>query len=162
MGNGTNGPECVSFPEGTPILTPDGLMAIESLKVGDIVVSRSDASFITEPQRITQTFHRVAEGYQTLLIETLNPIRVTPEHPSGCKAKGGSKQGISRKQIRYRRLQPICWFCARNIPQSPSRSITSVLKTRRAILPVMTNFGFIMRGGVSLALMVQAESCEPE
>ena len=42
-GNGTNGPECVSFPAGTSILTPDGLMAIESLKVGDIVISRSDA-----------------------------------------------------------------------------------------------------------------------
>ena len=33
-------PRVRQFPGGHPTLTPDGLMAIESLKVGDIVVSR--------------------------------------------------------------------------------------------------------------------------
>lgn len=35
----------------------------------------------------------MAEGYQTLLIETLNPIRVTPEHPFWVQGKGWVEAG---------------------------------------------------------------------
>src|SRR5690554_1236410 len=54
---------CSSFAAGTFVWTPDGLRAIETLKVGDLVLARNDESFFDTPRPITQLMNReVAYG----------------------------------------------------------------------------------------------------
>jgi hypothetical protein len=84
----SGGPARSSFRAGTPVLTPEGLKPIESLQVGDLVKSRSDVDFSEAPQRITETFHRVAPGYWHLRLETKRFLDVTAEHPIWQQGKG--------------------------------------------------------------------------
>jgi hypothetical protein len=77
-----------SFLAGTPVLTPEGLKPIESLKVGDWVWSRSDLDFTDEPQRILKTFGRIAPAYLRLTLETNTTIEVTAEHPLWQQGRG--------------------------------------------------------------------------
>jgi hypothetical protein len=84
----SGGPARSSFVAGTPVLTPEGLKPIESLKAGDLVQSRSDVDFSEQPQRITQTFHRIAPGYWHLRLESKRYLDVTEEHPIWQQGKG--------------------------------------------------------------------------
>ncbi len=78
---------CASFPAGTPVSTPEGLRAIESLAPGDRVYARDDTRYIDQPQEITQRFNRIADGYQRIETEQ-GTITTTPEHPFWVQGKG--------------------------------------------------------------------------
>ena len=78
---------CASFPAGTQIWTPDGPVAIETLSVGDAVLSRSTHNFQTHPQTVTHQLNRTAEGYQQITTE-FGTLTVTPEHPFWVQGRG--------------------------------------------------------------------------
>lgn len=71
------------FSTGTPVHTPSGLVPIESVRVGDVVLSRDFASGATTQGRIARThaspdqellivrFHKDGPGDDSMLIDTL-------------------------------------------------------------------------------------------
>jgi len=78
---------CASFPEGTPIWTPEGLVPIESIAKDDYVVARSDSEFTDEPQKVLYAHSRVANGFHRIETE-FGAIDVTAEHPFWVQGKG--------------------------------------------------------------------------
>jgi hypothetical protein len=79
--------QCASFPAGTEIWTPDGLVSIENISVGTLVNSRNELDFIDKPQSVSMLLGRVAEGYQEIKTEA-GLIRTTSEHPLWVQGKG--------------------------------------------------------------------------
>lgn len=82
--------KCASFPAGTPIWKTSGPVAIETLSVGDTVLSRDDQTLTNNQQKITKTFSRQAKGYQRIRTE-FGVINATPEHPFWVQGKGWVK-----------------------------------------------------------------------
>lgn len=78
---------CASFKAGTPIWTPQGLRAIESLAAGDTVASRDAQSYADSQQAIGQTFARRAPNYYALQTEA-ETLHVTEEHPFWVQGRG--------------------------------------------------------------------------
>ncbi len=78
---------CASFPAGTPVWTPNGLVSIEVLETGDVVDARDEQTLLNAPQHITATHGRVAEGYHRIETE-LGVIEATAEHPFWVQGKG--------------------------------------------------------------------------
>ena len=86
------------FEAGTPIRTPEGWKAIEELKVGEWVLSRSDKDTEGEvrARRVVQTFLRYADVVDVLVGG--KTIGTTAEHPfyvqgQGWRAAGELKEG---------------------------------------------------------------------
>ncbi len=83
------GPNC--FAAGTPLLTPTGSKAVEELRPGDLVLSRSefDENAPIEARQVEEVFVQVA------LLRTLcvagGEIRTTEEHPFYVRDKGWVK-----------------------------------------------------------------------
>lgn len=78
--------ECSSFLAGTLVWTDKGLLPIERLVVGDIVIGRDDSTFEDAPQRISKLHGREVSRYYEL--DTgYEKILVTEEHP--YRVKGG-------------------------------------------------------------------------
>src|SRR5690554_6167638 len=78
---------CSSFAAGTSVWTPDGLRAIETLKVGDLVLARNDESFFDAPRPITQLMNReVAYHYRLTTYD--DEILTTEEHPFWRQGEG--------------------------------------------------------------------------
>lgn len=83
--------EC--FVAGTPVHTPDGLRAIETLLAGDLVWARSDsvASAPLRSRRVVRTFR--TDDRETFLVRvqaidgTIENIRTTPAHPFAVMLK---------------------------------------------------------------------------
>jgi hypothetical protein len=78
---------CVSFAAGTLVLSASGLVPIEQITVGQLVLSRNDSSYADRPQAVTYTTSRQASGYQQLVTEG-GSYRVTGEHPVWLQGKG--------------------------------------------------------------------------
>ena len=78
---------CASFPEGTPIRTPNGSIPIEQLRIGDKVISRSERTYESAPQLITNAFNRIASEYTVLGTEK-GEITLTNEHPIWIQGEG--------------------------------------------------------------------------
>jgi len=78
---------CSSFAAGTSVWTPDGLRAIETLKVGDLVLARNDESFFDTPRPITQLMNREV-AYHYSLSTGDDEIQTTEEHPFWRQGKG--------------------------------------------------------------------------
>lgn len=78
---------CSSFLAGTPVWTENGMVAIETLSVGDSVHARSDETFADEPQRITHLLRRDVTHYYEL-DTSYEVIRTTEEHPFWLQGKG--------------------------------------------------------------------------
>jgi hypothetical protein len=78
---------CASFAGSTLVLTPEGLVPIESIAVGDQVGSRNELSFADRPQRVTDVFGRIAPSYRRLSTES-ETLKVTDEHPLWLQGKG--------------------------------------------------------------------------
>ena len=76
------------FPAGTPVLTPNGSVAIEDLKPGDVVLSRDqdDVNGEIAPQVIEKTFIREGELWNLQI--NGQSIRVTANHPLFVEGKG--------------------------------------------------------------------------
>lgn len=79
--------ECSSFLAGTLVWTDKGLLPIEKLAVGDIVMGRDDKTFEDAPQRISKLFNREVSRYYEL--DTgYEKILVTEEHPYWLQGQG--------------------------------------------------------------------------
>lgn len=65
--------EC--FPAGTPVLTPEGEISIEKLRVGDLVLTSAG------PRPVQHVFNKVASSLLTLELSDGRRIRCTPNHP---------------------------------------------------------------------------------
>ena len=78
---------CVSFAAGTLVVTPNGLVPIERITVGQHVLSRNERNYADRPQAVTHIMNRQASGYQLLTTEG-GSYRVTPEHPMWLQGKG--------------------------------------------------------------------------
>ena len=69
------------FSPGTKVNTPNGLVPIESLQVGDAVLGYTEKSLSAESQEVAQVFEREYVGeIVTLLLEDNKSIQVTPNH----------------------------------------------------------------------------------
>lgn len=79
-----------SFIAGTPILTPDGPILVESITAGQRVVSRDESTYQLAPQLVTETFSRLAPTYHRLTTE-FGTIEATPEHPFWVQGKGWTR-----------------------------------------------------------------------
>ena len=78
---------CASFGAGTEVWTSDGLADIETLQQGQLVMARSDATYVDQPQQITDLLGRTAPNYHVLITE-FEQIEVTEEHPLWVQGKG--------------------------------------------------------------------------
>lgn len=78
---------CASFVAGTPVLTPDGLLAIEGIRTGQQVFSRSEGNWLDAPQDVVRTFTRQASGYRELVTE-YETYYLTDEHPVWVQGHG--------------------------------------------------------------------------
>ena len=79
--------DCLSFPAGTPIWTPNGKVSIESILKGSLVNSRDENNFSNNPQSVLALHSRTAQGYQRIKTEK-GIIEVTQEHPFWVQGKG--------------------------------------------------------------------------
>ena len=77
LARGTTG----CFAAGTPVMTPDGSKAIESLRVGDAIYSRDqhDPAAPLDVQHVEQVFRKIAPLWTASIGG--QPIRMTSEHP---------------------------------------------------------------------------------
>jgi len=78
---------CVSFAAGTLVVTPNGLVPIERITVGQHVLSRNERNYADRPQAVSHTMNRQASSYQRLTTED-GSYRVTGEHPVWLQGKG--------------------------------------------------------------------------
>ena len=74
-----------SFPEGTEVLTPDGPVAIETLREGDLVVARNEDTGVSGVFPVTAVMGRQASEVLWLTLENasgeVTRMGVTPTHP---------------------------------------------------------------------------------
>jgi RHS repeat-associated protein len=81
-----------SFAAGTLVLTPDGLVAIETLEVGDLVIAKNEDTGEVAPRAVTATFADPHEDGLVLTLATAEgqaePITTTSEHPFYVMGKG--------------------------------------------------------------------------
>jgi hypothetical protein len=78
---------CASFAAGTLVWTAQGMVPIETVAQGAMVASRHDALWSDAPQRVDNTFGRMAPRYRVLRTE-FESIRLTDEHPLWVQGKG--------------------------------------------------------------------------
>jgi RHS repeat-associated protein len=81
-----------SFAAGTLVLTPDGLVAIETLEVGDLVIAKNEDTGEVAPRAVTATFADPHEDGLVLTLATAEgqaaSITTTSEHPFYVMGKG--------------------------------------------------------------------------
>ncbi|WP_265665728.1 polymorphic toxin-type HINT domain-containing protein [Verminephrobacter aporrectodeae] len=78
---------CASFAAATLVLTPQGMLPIEQIRIGQQVQSRHERLFTEAPQAVTNTFARTAPGYWLLSTE-FDQFKLTDEHPLWVQGKG--------------------------------------------------------------------------
>ena len=79
---------CASFAAGTPVVIPGGFIAIEQLREGTAVASRTTYKlFSDQPRPVTATFRRIAPSYHRITTE-YDRFDVTPEHPFWVQGQG--------------------------------------------------------------------------
>ena len=85
-------PDCPCFAAGTAVQTPSGPRAIESLEVGDLVLSKDEASGEVAPRRVLNRY--VTPDTEVMQVELRagkdepERITVTPAHPFWVTDKG--------------------------------------------------------------------------
>ena len=78
---------CASFAAGTLVLTSQGMVPIESIAIGEQVLSRHERSYADVPQAVTNVFGRIAPSYRLLKTES-DTLKLTDEHPLWVQGKG--------------------------------------------------------------------------
>ena len=102
-----------SFPEGTEVLTPDGPVAIETLREGDLVVARNEETGVSGVFPVTAVMGRQASEVLWLTLENeageVTRMGVTPTHPLFIAGRGWGEAGalVAGDAIRDRDLQPL-------------------------------------------------------
>jgi RHS repeat-associated protein len=102
-----------SFPAGTPVLTPSGPVAIESLREGDLVVARDEATGVSGVFPVTALMGREARDVLWLTLErgdgVVSRMGVTSEHPLFVVDQGWLTAGeiVPGDAVRDRDLQPL-------------------------------------------------------
>ncbi len=86
------------FVAGTPVATPDGLVAIESIREGDRVLSADEETGARVVRRVDRTFERNAtEGLVDLTMSDggghIDVVRSTPDHPYWAQRRGWTLAG---------------------------------------------------------------------
>ena len=82
------------FVKGTPILMADGShVAIEQIKIGDLVMSRDEATGQVSAQKVVQTFERQANATLVLRLKNGETIETTKEHPFYVESQGFTPAG---------------------------------------------------------------------
>ncbi len=76
------------FPAGTPVQTPEGSRAIETIKAGEQVWSYDLMASRWRPCRVLQTFRRDYEGHSTLVTVAGETIESTLRHPYWVRCSG--------------------------------------------------------------------------
>jgi hypothetical protein len=80
------------FAAGTPVVTAEGLRAIEALRAGDMVLSRHEHTGETDWRRIVRTFERPVEGLVRLALRDgsgrVEALDTTDEHPFWVSGRG--------------------------------------------------------------------------
>jgi RHS repeat-associated protein len=85
-------PEPSCFVRGTPVLTASGLVAIDALKPGTLVLTGDPASGVTAYRPILRTF--VHESSELMHIDVAgDPITCTPSHPFWVEGHGWTLAG---------------------------------------------------------------------
>ena len=80
-----NGFSC--FVVGTPVLTKDGYISIENIKIGDYVLSRNDKDFTTSYEQVIDL--KISKSAEFNVIRTANnEVKVTPKHRFFVENKG--------------------------------------------------------------------------
>ena len=96
-GGGQPGGGIASFASGTLVLTPQGRVAIETLRVGDAVIARDESTGQSGVFAVSALMSRTASEIIRLTIEdsptTTSSIGVTSEHPIFVVGKGWIKAG---------------------------------------------------------------------
>ncbi|PIE44634.1 MAG: hypothetical protein CSA45_06045 [Gammaproteobacteria bacterium] len=72
---------------GTLVDIPGGTLPIENIRVGMQVESRDDTRFANKPQKVLDTFGRVAPGYY-LITKEPGVIKATEEHRFWMQGQG--------------------------------------------------------------------------
>lgn len=81
-------------PTGTRIPTSKGLLFVEDVKVGDLVLTHNGRY-----RRVTKSISRIADGYRSILFHKYNtPLRITGEHPLETLL-GGTFSFVEAKDI---------------------------------------------------------------
>ena len=111
---------CASFAAGTLVFTPNGLMPIETVVVGQEVGSRNELSFADRPQRVTDVFGRVAPSYRLLVTET-EEFKVTDEHPIWIQGAGWTEASKVREGDTIANAQGDTLVIANYLVQQPLR-----------------------------------------
>jgi hypothetical protein len=81
------------FAAGTPVLTPEGERSIETIGIGDVVLSRDPETFDLEPHRVARTFVTPDREVVELDLESGSDVGhehfvVTPGHPFYVEGRG--------------------------------------------------------------------------
>ncbi|WP_394823067.1 polymorphic toxin-type HINT domain-containing protein [Pendulispora albinea] len=99
-GRGCSQPGGNCFVAGTPVATPSGERPIESLRAGDLVLTRGELDGTVSAHPVVQTFVRAAPSLVDVQIETADgdreSVRSTPEHPYWSIARGWVHAGELR------------------------------------------------------------------
>lgn len=93
------GDDCQCLKHGTPVLTPHGEQRVETLKVGDQILSASGSGAIT-PCRIVQTSMSWPQEYLRITTQHGHSIEVSPQHI--CFAKANTASPGSYIYLMYR------------------------------------------------------------
>ncbi len=91
---------CGCFTSGTKVLTKKGLVSIDSLKIGDVVISFNDSLKTYNKKKILSTLNYVRDSIYTFYLSN-EIIKTTPDHPFYINQK---------------------WILARNIKQGDKLS----------------------------------------
>ncbi len=78
---------CASFVRNTRVATVGGLLAINSLMIGDSVLTRDESTYQNTEQQVVDTVARDADRFYELRTE-YETLQVTGEHPIWVQGKG--------------------------------------------------------------------------
>jgi hypothetical protein len=115
-----------SFPEGTEVLTPNGRVAIESLREGDLVIARDEDNGVSGVFPVTALISRTAAEVIWLTLENeagqTTRMGVTSEHPLFVVDDGwtDAKEVVVGDLIRDAELLPLT-VLAVEIDATPTR-----------------------------------------
>jgi len=96
------------FVKGTPIRTIDGLVPIEDIKVGDLVLSYNEKTKEFEYKPVANIFSGIKSDIVKIKIEGEKLLTTTTEHPFYVKKKDGDGEWLTAAELKkgYKVLRP--------------------------------------------------------